>query len=237
VSKFIIEDVIEEFMDEDSIEQDIHQHPISWGIALLIVTPPLVAALLQMDDPRTDSALDSLGPLQPIVGSVMALMLQTQFIVAPIACFALAHRRHLAPAVLVAMGSSAIILTIDNFTEITDAMWGPVIAAVCLAPFVIVLRNKRTQLNPGRSRQVWATLMATSILMFAVATLVPAVASYGEAEACATGTLTVDAECVDEWSTYGWASIGLVVAAIGWAWPRGKHIIEEIADDIIEAAT
>jgi hypothetical protein len=111
-----------------------------------------------------------------------------------------------------------------------------VVAAACLAPFIIVLRKKRTQLNPGRSRQVWATLMATSILMFAVATLVPAVASYGESDVC-TGVGLIDAACVDEWSTYGWASIGLVVAAIGWAWPRGRHIVEEIADDIIEAAT
>jgi Ca2+/H+ antiporter len=239
VSKFILEDVIEEFMDEDSIEQDIHQHPVSWCIALLIVTPPLVAALLQMDDPRTDSALDSLGPLQSIVGLVMFMMLQTQLFIAPIACFALAYRRHLAPAVLVAMGSSAIMLTLDISTQQgfwPDGILGPVVAAACLAPFIIVLRKKRTQLNPGRSRQVWATLMATSILMFAVATLVPAVASYGESDVC-TGVGLIDAACVDEWSTYGWASIGLVVAAIGWAWPRGRHIVEEIADDIIEAAT
>jgi len=262
VSKFILEDVIEEFMDEDSIEQDIHQHPVSWCIALLIVTPPLVAALLQMDDPRTDSALDSLGPLQSIVGSVMFMMLQTQLFIAPIACFALAYRRHLAPAVLVAMGSSAIMLTLDISTQQgfwPDGILGPVVAAACLAPFIIVLRKKRTQLNPGRSRQVWATLMATSILMFAVATLVPAVASYGKTEACGSWNVdpghnqgagdgngsdivvpianTTYGKCVDEWQTYGWASIGLVVAAIGWAWPRGRHIVEEIADDIIDAAT
>ena len=239
MSKFIIEDVIEEFMDEDSIEQDIHHHPVSWCIALLIVTPPLVAALMQMDDPRTDPALDSLGPLQSIVGLVMFLMLQTQLFIAPIACFALAFRRHLAPAVLVAMGSSAIMLTLDISTQ--QGFWpegvlGPLVAAACLAPFIIVLRKKRTQLNPGRSRQVWATLMATSILMFAVATLVPAVASYGEADFCTEAEI-VDTECVDGWQTYGWGSIGLVVAAIGWAWPRGRHIVEEIADDIIEAAT
>ena len=119
MSKFIIEDVIEEFMDEDSIEQDIHHHPVSWCIALLIVTPPLVAALMQMDEPRTDPALDSLGPLQSIVGLVMFMMLQTQLFIAPIACFALAFRRHLAPAVLVAMGSSAIMLTLDISTPST----------------------------------------------------------------------------------------------------------------------
>jgi len=247
VSKFIIEDVIEEFMDEDSIEQDIHQHPLSWCIALLIVTPPLVAALLQMNDPRTDPALDSLGPLQSIVGLVMYMMLQTQLFIAPIACFALAFRRHLAPAVLVAMGSSAIMLTLDISTQQgfwPDGILGPVVAAACLAPFIIVLRKKRTQLNPGRSRQVWATLMATSILMFAVATLVPAVGMYADEEFCPPFEGEMDqfypqlspAPC-DEPTMYGLGSLGLVVAAIGWAWPRGRHIVEEIADDIIEAAT
>lgn len=248
MSKFILEDVIEEFMDEDSIEQDIHQHPLSWCIALLIVTPPLVAALLQMNDPRTDPALDSLGPLQSIVGLVMYMMLQTQLFVAPIACFALAFRRHLAPAVLVAMGSSAIMLIwwkqLQEPVFWPDGIWSPVVAAACLVPFIIVLRKKRMQLNPGRSRQVWATLMATSILMFAVATLVPAVVMYAEEEFCPPFEGDMDqfypqlspAPC-EEPTMYGLGSLGLVVAAIGWAWPRGRHIVEEIADDIIEAAT
>lgn len=249
MSKFILEDVIEEFMDEDSIEQDIHQHPLSWCIALLIVTPPLVAALLQMNDPRTDPALDSLGPLQSIVGLVMYMMLQTQLFVAPIACFALAFRRHLAPALLVAMGSSAIMLIwwkqLQEPVFWPDGIWSPIAAAACLVPFIIVLRKKRTQLNPGRSRQVWATLMATSILMFAVAILVPTVGMYAKEEFCPTwGSEDMDqfyaqlspAPCEEE-ATYGLGSLGLVVLAIGWAWPRGRHIVEEIADDIIEAAT
>jgi hypothetical protein len=54
--------------------------------------------------------------------------------------------------------------------------------------------------------------------MFAAATLVPAVATEFD-------------------DNIGWASLGLVVFAIGWAWPRGRHLVEEIADDIVEAAT
>jgi len=91
-------------------------------------------------------------------------------------------------------------------------------ALAALIPFIIVLRKKRGQLNPGRSRQIWATLMAVSILMFAKATLVPAVAAEFDVN-------------------YGWASLGLVALAIGWAWPRGRHLVEEIVDDIVEAAT
>ena len=213
MSKYILNDIVEEFFDEDSIEQDIHQHPVSWSLALFCVLPPLVLVLLP------DGDFSSLGPLEKVVVLIMQTMLDFQFIIAPILCFALAYRRHVAPAVLVAMGSSAILLASGIFMEVSyDAWHRAPTALACLAPFIIVLRKKRSQLNPGRSRQTWATLMAVSILMFATATLVPAVTAE-----------------FDE--TYGWASLGLVALVVGWAWPRGRHIIDEIAEDIIEAAT
>ena len=214
MSKYILDDIVEEFFDEDTIEQDIHHHPVSWGLALLSVLPPMVLVLLP------DGDFSSLGPLEKIVVLVMETMLEFQFIIAPVLCFALAYRRHVAPAVLVAMGSSAILLASGIFMDVSYDAWHRVPTAVAvLIPFIVVLRKKRGQLNPGRSRQMWATLMAVSILMFATATLVPAVA----------------AEFDDE--SYGWASLGLVVLAVGWAWPRGRHIVEEIADDIVDAAT
>lgn len=241
MSKYILDDVVEEFFDKDSIEQDIHHHPISWGLALLCVLPPLMLVLLP------DGDFSSLGPLEKIVVLAMETMLEFQFMIAPILCFALAYRRHVAPAVLVAMGSSAIIVGAGGsyINQLTlDYVWvGPLVAMVVIAPLVLVLRNKRKQLNPGRSRQVWATLMAVSILMFAAGTLVPAVSEAGAVN-CTTmidagaAVLKVhDDECIAEWDAYGWASLGLVVFAIGWAWPRGRHIVEEIADDIVEAAT
>ena len=220
MSEYILDDIIEEFFDEDSIEQDIHHHPVSWCLALFSILPPLVMVLLEIKDPVNGDELASLGPLQSIVGLIMELMATYQFAIAPALCFGLAYRRHMAPAVLVAMGSSAILLASDTFVDvITNDIFSVVIAVIAIAPFVIVLRNKRNQLNPGRSRQIWATLMATSILMFSVGTLVPAISKIAEYE------------------NYAWASLGLVVIAIGWAWPRGRHIVEEIADDIIEAAT
>ena len=45
MSKYILDDIVEEFFDEDSIEQDIHQHPLSWSLALLCVLPPIVLLL------------------------------------------------------------------------------------------------------------------------------------------------------------------------------------------------
>jgi hypothetical protein len=220
MSEYILDDIIEEFFDEDSIEQDIHHHPVSWCLALFSILPPLVMVLLEIKDPVNGDELASLGPLQSIIGTIMELMATYQFAIAPVLCFGLAYRRHMAPAVLVAMGSSAILLASETYVDvIANEMLSVALAVIAIAPFVIVLRNKRTQLNPGRSRQIWATLMATSILMFAVGTLVPAVSK------------------IPEYESYAWASIGLVVIAIGWAWPRGRHIVEEIADDIVEAAT
>ena len=35
---------------------------------------------------------------------------------------------------------------------------------------------------------------------------------------------------------YGDGPLLLVAGAIGWAWPKGGHIIEEIAEDIIDSA-
>jgi hypothetical protein len=219
MSKYILDDIVEEFFDEDSIEQDIHHHPISWCIALFSILPPLVMVLLEIKDPMNGDELASLGPLQSIVGFIMESMATYQFAIAPPLCFALAYRRHVAPAVLVAMGSSAILLASGIFMEVSNDAWHLIpTAVVALIPFVVVLRKKRGQLNPGRSRQMWATLMAVSILMFAAATLVPAVATEFD-------------------DNIGWASLGLVVFAIGWAWPRGRHLVEEIADDIVEAAT
>jgi hypothetical protein len=33
-----------------------------------------------------------------------------------------------------------------------------------------------------------------------------------------------------------WSSLLVVAGAIGWAWPKGRHIIEEVADEIIDVA-
>ena len=69
MSKYILDDIVEEFFDEDSIEQDIHQHPMSWSLALLCVLPPLVLVLLP------DGDFSSLGPLENVVVLVMGTML------------------------------------------------------------------------------------------------------------------------------------------------------------------
>jgi hypothetical protein len=63
--------------------------------------------------------------------------------------------------------------------------------------------------------------MTVSTLMFASATMVTAIQH-------------MESPQVDD--TMAWSSLLLVAGALGWAWPRGGHIIEEIAEDIIDSA-
>ena len=91
----------------------------------------------------------------------------------------------------------------------------------CLSALVMILRKKRKQLPAGRARNTWAFLMSVSILMFASASLVVALQN--------SSTLEISDEIA-------WSSLLVVAGAIGWAWPKGRHIIEEVADEIIDVA-
>ena len=64
--------------------------------------------------------------------------------------------------------------------------------------------------------------MSTSILMFASATLVVALQN--------TGTPKID-------DALAWSSLLLVAGLIGWAWPRGAELIEDLAEELVEKAT
>ena len=79
---------------------------------------------------------------------------------------------------------------------------------------------------------MWAGLMATSILMFAGGTLVPALSGFSTTNEC-TGLASSDI-CSSNY--LDWGALGVVALAIGWAWPKGRHIVEELADDMLNAA-
>ena len=42
MSEFIITDAVEEFFDDDAIQRDLDEHPLTWGLALLLVAPAIV---------------------------------------------------------------------------------------------------------------------------------------------------------------------------------------------------
>ena len=212
---------------------DVQHHPLAWAIALLVVAPGVILGVQGIDNGEdfadkfaksTDLDPDEYETLMLGAEMLFDFLVIGQLVLGPGVCAAMARRKHLGPAVFVAMGSSAVLL-INNQVIIELAKSYDTIAVLaciaCMAPLIIVLRNKRVQLPAGRARHTWAFLMTVSILMFASATMVEAIQHMGSPQ-------------VDD--TMAWSSLLLVAGAIGWAWPRGGHIIEEIAEDIIDSA-
>jgi len=226
VSEFVITDAVEEFFDDDAIQRDLDEHPLTWGLALVLVTPAIVLSLIE-----PGAELTGIQELD----MVLLLIHGTIFLTAPVASFILAHGNHLAPSLITAMGASATVISTPVFTDLFPSSNGivpPIIAILVIAPLILVLRNKKWQLNPGNSRNMWAGLMATSILMFAGGTLVPALSGFSTTNEC-TGLASSDI-CSSNY--LDWGALGVVALAIGWAWPKGRHIVEELADDMLNAA-
>jgi hypothetical protein len=177
------------------------------------------------------NATDIGGLLSPSHGSLFAIgtliydfLVMGQLALGPGTCAALARGRYLGPAVLVAMGSSAVLMlnheVVENIAQAYDVV-APILSLVCIAPLVIVLRNKRTQLPAGRRRHTWALLMSVSILMFSSATLVPALIHMSSTHVA---------------PELAWSSLLVIAGMIGWAWPKGREVVEEVAEEIIERA-
>ena len=214
------------FLTELKESGDVQHHPLAWAIALLVVAPGVILGVQGVKNGAGFASSTGLTNETLLLAAEMLFdfLVIGQLVLGPGVCAAMARRKHLGPAVLVAMGSSAVLM-INNQVIIDLALLYDAITVfaciACMAPLIIVLRNKRVQLPAGRARHTWAFLMSVSILMFASATMVEAI-QY------------MDSPQVDD--TMAWSSLLLVAGAIGWAWPKGGHIIEEVAEDIIDSA-
>ena len=93
-----------------------------------------------------------------------------------------------------------------------------------------------------RDRLVWCTLLSTAILVYSIAAIVPssgvALADFScEDEA---GSLLSEVDVLSGASdacsalTYRYAPLLGMVAAISWAWPKGKKIIDDLSDDFLD---
>jgi len=219
------------FLSDLKNSGDVQHHPLAWALALLVVAPGVILGVKDVVDGAELAKLIGIDPetlSHQIVTMVFDFLVIGQLVLGPGVCAAMARRKHLGAAVFVAMGSSAVLI-MNNQVIVALAEQYDIIAViaciVCMSPLVIVLRNKRMQLPAGRARHTWAFLMSVSILMFASATMVAAIQ---DAEALTS---------IDGWNdNMAWSSLLLVAGAIGWAWPRGAHFVEEIAEDIIEKA-
>jgi hypothetical protein len=214
------------FLTELKKSGDVQHHPLAWALALLVVAPGVILGVQNIQNGADFASTIGLKDetLALAAGMLFDFLVIGQLVIGPGACSAFARRRHLGPAVFVAMGSSAVLMVNNQVVrELARAfdVIAVIICIVCIAPLVIVLRNKRVQLPPGRARHTWAFLMSVSILMFASATMVAAI-------------LGINPPLVS--TTVAWSSLLLVAGVIGWAWPKGREVIEEVAEEIIERA-
>jgi hypothetical protein len=217
---------ISSFLTELKQSGDVKHHPVAWALALLVVAP---GAILGIGDITSGQSLAKEIGLSGVLATGIIMLFDFlvigQLVLGPGACSAFARRKLMGAAVFVAMGSSAVLLIsheiVEKIARDYDVI-APIICFFCIAPLILVLRNKRRQIRPGKSRQVWATLMSISILMFSSATIVPALINMSETDVA---------------PELAWSSLLIIAGIIAWAWPRGRHFVEEIAEDIIQKGT
>jgi hypothetical protein len=217
---------VSSFLTDLKKSGDVQHHPLAWMIALLVVAPGVILGVQGVKNGAGFASSTGLTNETLLLGAEMLFdfLVIGQLVLGPGVCAAMARRKHLGAAVFVAMGSSAVLLISNQVIKDLAVAYDAIAAFACIAcmsPLIIVLRNKKMQLPAGRARHTWAFLMSVSILMFASATMVAAIQH-------------MDSPQVD--NTMAWSSLLLVAGAIGWAWPRGAHMIEEVAEDIIEKA-
>ena len=214
------------FVNDLKTSGDIKHNPLAWLISLIIVAPGVIIGVNGIEN--GDSFAASFSIDNELIKSIAILLFDFliigQLIIGPGACTIFAKNKNLGPTVFVAMGSSAVLM-INHEVIVKMAQTNDILAVLtcigCLAPLVLILRNKRKQLPAGRARHTWAFLMSVSIMMFSSASIVVALQN--------SSTLEID-------DGIAWSSLLVVAGAIGWAWPKGRHLIEDVAEEIIEKA-
>jgi len=240
--EFILDDVIETFNDEDKLISNIRNNPFKWIVSLAIIVPGL--AYTFSEEPSYASALQTWG-LPSEYDWILAILVTGQIVIAPMSCYWFARTGNVMAGLFIAMGGSAILLS--NPDEISDFSyafgWSFFVLSVALTlPMLLVLKGKKKLLDPGKERVTWCTLLSTAILVYTLAVIVPAsgvtIAEFScESQA---GELLSDfdffAGSTDACTalTYRYAPVLGMVAAIGWAWPKGKHIIDDLSDDFLD---
>ena len=217
---------VKSFVSYVKTSDEVRSNPKSWLLALTIVGPGILFGIIGVESSdelvskiASDNAFASM--LVPVVYDFLVF---GQFFLGPGFCLVLAKNRFLAPALLVAMGSSTVLLLNNQIIvdlAIANEFLAIVLSVICLLPFLSVLKNKRKQLPPGNIRHSWAFLMSVSILMFSLATLVEALENINS---------------IDVSQNMALSSLLIVAFAIGYAWPKGAELVEDVAEDIIARA-
>lgn len=240
--EYILDDVIETFSDEDTLLSDIQNNPVKWLLSLAIIAPGM--AYTMAAEPSYTEAMVNWG-LPENLDWILAIFVTGQLFIAPLSCYFLARTGNVAPGLFIAMGGSAILLANPmEIAEFSEAIGWP-FAIFCIAltvPMLYVLKSKKKLLDPGKERLTWCTLLSTSILVFTIAAIVPS-----------SGVALADFSCEDEAGAllsevdilsgasdactalnYRYAPVLGMVLAIGYAWPKGKKIIDDLSDDFLD---
>ena len=240
--EYILDDVIETFSDEDTLLSDIQNNPVKWLLSLAIIVPGM--GYTMANEASYANAMTAWG-LPDNLDWILAIFVTGQLFIAPLSCYFLARTGNVAPGLFIALGGSAILVANPlEIAEFSEAIGWP-FAIFCLvlsAPMLIVLKSKKKLLDPGKERLFWCTLLSTAILVYTIAAIVP---SSGVALAdfsCEddTGSLLSEVDVLSGASdactalTYRYAPILGMVGAIGWAWPKGKKIIDDLSDDFLD---
>ena len=233
--EYILDDVVETFSDEDTLMSDIRNNPVKWLLSMAVIGPGIAYTL--SGKTSYEAALDAWG-LPTGLEWILAVFVTGQLFIAPLSCYYLSRTGNIAPGLFFAMGGSAILLAnpgeIASFSEVLGASF----ALFCVAlstPMLMVLRNKKKLLDPGKERLTWCTLLSTAIMMYTVAAIVPS-----------AGVALIDVSCEDDTGAllsetdifagatdacealqYRYAPMLVMAGAIGWAWPKGKKSLEE----------
>lgn len=233
--EYILDDVVETFSDEDTLMSDIRNNPVKWLLSMAVIGPGTAYTL--SGKTSYEAALGAWGlptGLEWILGTFVTGLI----FIAPLSCYYLSRTGNVASGLFIAMGGSAILVAnpdeIARFSEVLGASFFLFCVALS-TPMLMVLKNKKKLLDPGKERLTWCTLLSTAIMMYTVAAIVPS-----------AGVALIDVSCEDDTGAllsetdifaratdacealqYRYAPMLGMAAAIGWAWPRGKRSLEE----------
>lgn len=233
--EYILDDVVETFLDEDTLMSDIQNNPVKWLLSMAVIGPG--AAYTLSGKTSYETALSAWG-LPTGLEWILAIFVTGQLFIAPLSCYYLSRTGNIASGLFIAMGGSAILMAnpdeIARFSEVLGASFALFCVALSI-PMLIVLKNKKKLLDPGKERITWCTLFSAAIIMYTAAVIVPS-----------AGVALVDVSCEDDSGAllsevdvfaaatdacevlqYRYAPMLGMAAAISWAWPRGKKSLEE----------
>ena len=240
--EYILDDVVETFSDEDTLMSDIRNNPVKWLLSMAVIGPGTAYTL--SGKTSYEAALGAWGlptGLEWILGTFVTGLI----FIAPLSCYYLSRTGNVASGLFIAMGGSAILVAnpdeIARFSEVLGASFFLFCVALS-TPMLMVLKNKKKLLDPGKERLTWCTLLSTAIMMYTVAAIVPS-----------AGVALIDVSCEDDTGAllsetdifagatdacealqYRYAPMLVMAGAIGWAWPRGKKIIDDLSDDFLD---